>query len=392
MGGAVQVRRDSRGVYYARLYLGVGPDGRKIQRYKSFPAAKSEAEAQISAAEWAAESTAGGKVASTRLTDMLADYIDMRELNGASPNSVRQWRTFNRRYVARFLKGARADELTALDFTRFSGTLLRRGAKDGGGLSPSTVNAVHQFLRGAYKYFATVGLVESNPLPNAVKPAPAAYEAMALSEPDVAKLSAYLDSAWDFGSGMPPAERAAAFAMWLALHTGMREGEVAAVRPLDVSFERRFIHVGGTVSTYDMGRAVRPYRKEKPKSGSSRRNVSMVESELDRVAEFIEWRSSVTDSARKPIATADGSFMRPTTLNDRFKAACRRLGIDQAATFHTLRHTHASWCLAHGVDMVTLAERLGHSSPAVTMRVYGHMMAGRDMAAAEAFAGAVGSL
>lgn len=392
MPGAVQVRRDSRGVFYARLYLGTGPDGRKIQPYKSFPAAKSEAEAEIMAAEWAAGATSGGRVASARLTDMLADYIDMRELNGASPNSVRQWRTFNRRYVARFLKGARADELTSLDFTRFSGALLRRGAKDGGGLSPSTVNAVHQFLRGAYKYFATVGLVGSNPLPNSVKPAPAAYEAMALCEADVAKLAAYLEGVWDFGGGMEPPERAAAFAMWLALHTGMREGEVAAARPLDVAFSRGFLHVGGTVSTYDMGRAVPPYRKEKPKSGSSRRNVSMVAGELARVAGFIEWREGVTKSQSGPIATADGSWMRPTSLNDRFKRVCRRLGIDGAATFHTLRHTHASWCLAHGVDMVTLAERLGHSSPAVTMRVYGHMMAGRDMAAAEAFAGAVGRL
>ena len=54
-------------------------------------------------------------------------------------------------------------------------------------------------------------------------------------------------------------------------------------------------------------------------------------------------------------------------------------------TFHSLRHTHASWCLAHGVDLKTLSERLGHADEATTLRIYAHVMPGRDAAAARAF-------
>ena len=64
------------------------------------------------------------------------------------------------------------------------------------------------------------------------------------------------------------------------------------------------------------------------------------------------------------------------------------------ATFHSLRHAHASTLIAAGLDVLTISRRLGHGSPAITLGVYGHLFKNSDDRAAEiveaAFAKAVG--
>ena len=53
-------------------------------------------------------------------------------------------------------------------------------------------------------------------------------------------------------------------------------------------------------------------------------------------------------------------------------------------SFHALRHTHASALIAAGIDVVKISKRLGHSSPTVTLRIYAHLFAPDDDAAAVA--------
>lgn len=75
----------AREVWYARPYLGQTPEGKKIQPYREFPAAHTEAEAQEMASAWAAHLTADGLVASALIADLLDDYTAMRERNRRKP-------------------------------------------------------------------------------------------------------------------------------------------------------------------------------------------------------------------------------------------------------------------------------------------------------------------
>ena len=72
-------------------------------------------------------------------------------------------------------------------------------------------------------------------------------------------------------------------------------------------------------------------------------------------------------------------------VDRRFSKVARRLGLPDGVTFHSLRHTHATWLLQGGADMRTVQERLGHARVGTTLEVYGHVMPGRDQAAARAF-------
>lgn len=52
-------------------------------------------------------------------------------------------------------------------------------------------------------------------------------------------------------------------------------------------------------------------------------------------------------------------------------------------TLHAVRHTHVSQLIATGLDVVTISRSIGHASPAITLKVYGHLFANTDGRAAE---------
>ena len=60
------------------------------------------------------------------------------------------------------------------------------------------------------------------------------------------------------------------------------------------------------------------------------------------------------------------------------------------ATFHSLRHAHASTLIAAGLDVLTISRRLGHGSPAITLGVYGHLFKPDDRARGDHGEGARG--
>ena len=68
----------------------------------------------------------------------------------------------------------------------------------------------------------------------------------------------------------------------------------------------------------------------------------------------------------------------PNAITKAWPVAVAGIGMP-AVTLHSLRHTHASMLIASGVDILTISRRLGHSSPTITLSVYGH--GGDDRAA-----------
>jgi integrase len=72
----------------------------------------------------------------------------------------------------------------------------------------------------------------------------------------------------------------------------------------------------------------------------------------------------------------DGSLRPPRSVTKEWSDAMKRLGVK--ASFHSLRHTHASELLRAGVDVVNVSRRLGHGSAAITLRIYAHVLRPND--------------
>ncbi|WP_165247515.1 tyrosine-type recombinase/integrase [Adlercreutzia sp. ZJ141] len=379
-----KVKQGKDGVWYARPYLGRTPDGKPIQPYKQFDTAKTEAEAQDMADAWAANLTADGLVRSALLADLLDDYAAMRRRNGASPNSTRSYGTFTR-YVRKYLTTANARDLRVYDFNRFEQRLMMPKEMGGQGLSRNSVRNVHDFLRGAYRFFVRAGICESNPLINVDKPTPERHEAQALAVGDFQVLDAQLKTLLSPQELDADSYRKAldSFAAWLALRTGMRVGEVCAVRDRDVYRAAKYIHVGGNVIE-EKGK--RPYRRDVTK-GRKCRNIAITDTDIHTIDAFVELRERFCGAlgAASPLVTYDGGFERPCVVSRAFTTLASNLAMPQGFTFHDLRHTHATWLLTHGVDLKTVSERLGHADEATTLRIYAHVLPGRDAYAASVF-------
>lgn len=383
---------DRNGVWCCRPYLGRTPGGRKIRPYRSFPSARTREEAQALADTWVASLTADGRVASSLVRDLLREYVDMRERGGAAPNTVRAWRMFCDNYVCPLVGSRPARDLTAIDLMRMEADLLREGGSGGAPLSRNTVRDVHQFLRGAWSHLVDAGVLDSNPMLLVRAPARDSSEAVALGEWDFGALGQALSGALrlDPAEGAALRDVAPAMCAWLALHAGLRVGEACGLRRRDVVRSGGWLHVGGTVVEGRGG----AWRQDATK-GKRSRNVSLAPGEMAVVEAWlrlVDARLGRGLGPGAPLVTADGRVMRPSSVSRAFGRLARSLGLPDGVRFHSLRHTHATWLLMAGVDVKTVSERLGHADVATTLRYYGHVLPGRDRAAAEAFERRAGEL
>ena len=384
----VTVRQHDDGTWYTRIYQGTDPVTKKKQRkYRRFPDASCEEEALAMAREWAASLPAGG-VESARLADVLNRYVAVLPGMGRSANTCKSYAGIARRYVAPYIGNVDVDELQPRHVEGLYTELMKRG------LAPTTVNQVHWFLRGAYKWIVKNELAPFNPMLAVSRRQAPKHEVAAMGDDESDALGRKL-AAIALGEEDAPREcgtdpmfaRMAAVAACISLWTGMRCGECCALLCRDFSPSANILHVAGTVvEPKGLGARYQYYTK-----GKRSRNVAVPLRLFDVLEPHMRWRLSFLGPAGKrrghmgkPICCApDGGFLRPSKVSKWFSVLSRSMGLE-GVTFHTLRHIHATSLLRAGVDMRTVQERLGHADVSTTLRTYAHVLPGRDREAADA--------
>lgn len=178
---------------------------------------------------------------------------------------------------------------------------------------------------------------------------------------------------------------------------GLRQGEIYAVGPDEIDFLRRRVRVLRQVKRVG-GRMWFALPK-----GGKERDVPLAEWVALRLAAHIEaypaadvtlpWNEPGNPKRHgKPVTAAlmfikNGAPVHPSTFNTTaWRPARNAAGITEGG-LHQLRHLYASVLLAGGVDIRALAEYLGHHDPAITLRIYAHLMPsaeGRALRAIEA--------
>jgi len=184
------------------------------------------------------------------------------------------------------------------------------------------------------------------------------------------------------------------YALWrVAATTGLRRGELAGLRWVDIDLDagrlalsRQRAKGGGTVT-------------ERPLKGKRGRPVSLDEVtaavlRVQRTAQLEErmrWGPAWVDTGLV-FTHPDGSALHPDSITKRLKRIVRDAGLPWVR-LHGLRHSHATHMLEAGVNVKIVAERLGHSSIAITGDVYSHVTANlQDEAAARVAAVVDGDL
>ena len=160
----------------------------------------------------------------------------------------------------------------------------------------------------------------------------------------------------------------------LAVHTGLRAGELLGLKWADVSWDHSLLQVKRARNEF----AVSGFAE--PKTAAGRRAVAMSARELALLREHRAAQSGrrlmfgpAWSNNDLVFPRSDGSPESVSALARRWRALCERVGVT-GVRFHDLRHTSATLALASGVHPKVVQERLGHSTISVTLDTYSHVL------------------
>jgi integrase len=173
----------------------------------------------------------------------------------------------------------------------------------------------------------------------------------------------------------------------LAVHTGLRRGELLGLKWEDVELESGSLHVKHTLTTARGGP-----RLAAPKTKSSRRRVSLTRGAVDalrahlaRQLEEIDRAGSLWQENRLAFASEIGEPLdRRDLTSRRFKPLLKRAKLLEKTRFHDLRHTCATLLLTKNVNPKIVSEMLGHATIAITLDTYSHVLPNMQDSAARA--------
>ncbi|MGH2358921.1 MAG: tyrosine-type recombinase/integrase [Candidatus Limnocylindria bacterium] len=260
-------------------------------------------------------------------------------------------------------------ELSPLDVQRLYSSLLEPGRR----LSAGTVLNLHLVLTQALGQAVRWGMLERNPVKGAQPPRPVRPEPVVVDPALACRIVAALSGSAVELPGI------------LAIATGMRRGEILALRWADLSPDRAHAQVRRTLHATRRG-----LQFSEPKTRRSRRAVALpaiVRSPLERQRSEQALRRAADRSWTDldlVIERGDGRPLNPDTLSSRWRLFLARSGLPHVR-FHDLRHAHATLMLLKGVHPKVVSERLGHASVGITLDLYSHVLPSMQHDAVRAF-------
>jgi integrase len=350
--------------------------GKRKRKWHSCKGTKRDA--QIKKAELIAAVSQGSYVERSKVTiaDFLRTRIDQWEAAGnITARTAQRYRQLLENQIVPHLGTKSLQKLTRLDIEAWH-TSLRNG-----GLAARTIGHAHRVLGAALRDAERDGLVVKNVCK--IQKAPKVTESEMVIVQDVPTFVTMLREA-------PGRLYAPAI---VALFTGMRLGEVLALRERSVDLDKGVIEVREALEeTKTFG--VR-FKAAKTKAG--RRNITLptiaIEALREHRKQLLEARLLLGQGRLASddllFTGLEGQPLRPSAVSSDWGELAERIGMP-GITFHGLRHTHASQLIAGNVDIVTISKRLGHAKPSVTLAIYAHMFHTDDSKAAAVINAVIG--
>lgn len=377
-------RERSPGVWELRVHLGRDPVTRKrvdvSRTFRGGERAAGRALAQLV--------TESGELAAERMptetaleemtvAQLLARWQELRVAEWA-PSTAHDHAGTVDRYLVPHIGQVRVVELRRPRVEEFYALLARRGGKGGRPLSARSVGKVHSVLHAALEDAVRLELIAGNPASKARRPRVPKHQAVV---PSLDQIRSSIDLATD---SMPTLIR-------MAIATGARRGELAALRWSDLDLDHATVHIQAAATRLPG----QPVRTKSTKTNAT----GVLALDPGTITAMRAWR---TELQQRRLALGLGrltptdwvwpakdhrSPIDPDAITYQWSKIRARVGMDDVR-FHDLRHAAATHMVAAGIDVRTVAGRLRHASPAMTLDVY----AGRDLDADRAAAVTMGGL
>ncbi|MDD6572032.1 MAG: tyrosine-type recombinase/integrase [Thermoflexaceae bacterium] len=272
-------------------------------------------------------------------------------------SSIVKYGNIMQSYLLPFFSDRLIAEITRNEVVSFSNMLLEKGGVNENGLSPKTVASIISVMKNIFEYAARIKGYNVADLTGIVIKQPQKPMKI-LTRAEQQKLSKYLYE------NLNPCN----LGILVCLYTGLRVGEICALKWDDISFDEQYLYVHQTMQRLQ----TRENEREKtrviisaPKSDCSIRKIPIP----DDIFYLLK-------KCKKPenafLLTGTGHrYMEPRTMQNHFQSVMKKCNICNI-NFHALRHTFATRCVELGFDIKSLSEILGHASVNITLNRYVH--------------------
>lgn len=309
--------------------------------------------------------------------DYLAAWLDGLSATGLRASTVASYREIIEVKVVPEVGEIPLQALEPTDLDRLYARLLREGRRQRqGGLAPRTVRYTHTVVRKALADGQRKGLLARNVADLASPPSAKSARPPEMRFWTAEQLGDFLGAVAD--DRLFPLWRTAAF-------TGMRRGEVAGLRWLDVDL-RGDARSPGRIAVRQQyaSDGVRGFSFQAPKTEHGRRVIDL---DAETVRVLSTWRRrqieerlmlGLGDRPELVFGHLDGSPLRPDSGISRvFERLVAVVDVPRIR-MHDLRHSHCAHLIATGADLKAVSTRLGHASASFTLDRYGHLLPGQQ--------------
>ena len=244
------------------------------------------------------------------------------------------------------------------DINNFSSSLLLSGGVHDTGLSAKTTSDIVCLVKSIMKYAVSTG---NNAYYNgdltSIKQQSKEMRILSKKEQEI------------ITNNLIDSEDMRDIGILICLYTGIRVGELCALRWQDISLVEKTISIRNTLQRVKIQDPVDDCKTKilisSPKSQCSLRTIPIP----NEIMLLIQNQSSAKESFL--LTGTPEKFIEPRTMQNHFQKVLRSNNI-QKANFHCLRHTFATRCVEVGFDVKSLSEILGHANVNITMNRYVH--------------------
>lgn len=308
------------------------------------------------------------EAAGTTLGEFLTEWLGTVSSSGSKGTHFTYGWTVQKRIIP-YIGNLNLMELRPDRIQRFYNHLQKEG------LSKHAVAVTHKTLRVAMNHAVKLRLIGRNPCSGTTPPRPEQTEMKFFDDRQV---KALLKTARDM--------RDKFYSLYyLAIHTGMRQSELIGLKWEDIDWN---------LSTVLVKRQVRHFRGTgytflEPKSKSGTRTINLGKQALELLENHKREQELLIRAAGEDWTCLDlvfpsgaGTPLTGSNIRRDFRKLLKVSGLPQIR-FHDLRHTAASLMLNHGIPVLIVSKRLGHSKPSITLDTYGHLIPSRQEEAAQ---------